>query len=623
MLLGQKRIVSFLLSLAFLSAGVCHAAATTDLAVDQQVEFELADNETMGALLNEDAALLLESDEPELSTRDIRRLNRKADRTDRWRHYKSTRLKEIVRWVDLRGGQYVLGYGIDKDTGREVPFAVYDKTFPRPIYGHFWQSLVLSTSGIGDANLGGLANEFEKLAKHHRQDKAGKYVYELVFGEKGGNVFPVDWWKKEDLHWMPGKAPDVNGIAPERIPLSDLDLDVGPEKVREFRKRFKRLFVHFHKTLNDEDDTEDDASVQSTPTQEIHRKHLVYDAEFVQQADGTYRLIVAREKRALPPTKVIDLKAKFSSLPLALAWAVMTQASKQLVNYIHITELARFSYAVFERFFNLVEVIYLTRHAMALNMVMEAIEGNPASPFHGVLSTDQLQDAVTYLRRSSTMLSDLIYNLFSSNWTLAEKYIRNAEKARERSLAFLERHNYTVYQFANSYYALGVRKNAEGDVRELRVFSLIKSRVLRKRPHTVVDFLHPLRERIKRNIFETGLIASAFLPLPVPFLISLVRIFYKEVFIREIHRRQMVEAGFRAHLNHNYKDLTDALEKEGYSKIEAKEHVNRAYDIIYKRELNPIDLRRQDEAEYTRRVEKWIKNREPDYEPIQANTMDL
>ena len=342
----------------------------------------------------------------------------------------------------------------------------------------------------------------------------------------------------------------------------------------------------------------------------------VYDrVHFELHTDGRYRLRCDHHDRKIAPMKVIDIRGRYSSYRKSLFWGASSQGVKQFANFVHFAPgLSGLIYASMERFFNLVEISYLTRRAMALNMVMEALDGNRSSPFYGVLNDTELTDSVTFLRRSSMMLADIIYNGFVKKNKLAKKYIRSSAKTRRESLQYLNDKDYTVYPFDNSFYALGIKRSSKGKIKEMKVFSLIKNKFWGHEPHDVVDFIHPKHERAKRNIGEAVMVGLSF--VPVPFAVSIIRILYKEAVIREFHRRDMAEAGYRTHLNHNRDDLISALRKEGFTREASEDLVNIAYRNIYKREMNPVDIEHDQEAKYVHYVNNWISARSPNYQPV-------
>jgi hypothetical protein len=532
------------------------------------------------------------------------------DHTKRKKDYHSTKHKEIVQWIDLKGGQYVLGMGEDKTTKKLVPFAIFDKTFARPAYIAYWRSLLLTTVGINDLNLGKLAKLYHHYTEKKKENLTTAYIYDLMFDKNSSSIFENTWWKNPYIKWKDGKKPDSNGPSPVRISLSDLEWDLT-SKGSQYQKnkqtlKFKELYVKYNGLR--EGESQSSRNTKETELSDDEVKELVSYGDFILQDDDTYKLVVDRSDEALQPTKVIDLQGRFSSYNRSLTWASSTMLAKQLTRVIPVPILNGVIYAGFERFFNLLEVLYLDRHAMALTLVLEALDGNESSPFYEVLTEAQLHDAVIYLRRSSTMLSDLIYQGFSNKWKVADKYIKYVQKTREESLAYLLKDGYKVYPFESSYYALGLKRNEKGDLTKFKIFSLIKKKYFGKRPHEVVNYLNPNKERRKRNIFEAILVGTAFVPG--------VTVFYKELFIREIHRRDMAEAGFRTHMNHSREELLHIFETEGFSSKEAKSLVTMAYDMIYDREMNPVDIEYKEELLYVNKVNNWIRERDQTYTPV-------
>ena len=112
------------------------------------------------------------------------RVSNAIDETSRPYDYKSTKHADIVEWRDLPGGQYVLGLGVDEVSKNLVPFAVYDKTFPHPRYGRFWEMLFLGTWGINDINLANAVIHLKNRSQHAKDKKAEEYVRQLVGGDE-------------------------------------------------------------------------------------------------------------------------------------------------------------------------------------------------------------------------------------------------------------------------------------------------------------------------------------------------------------------------------------------------------------------------------------------------------
>lgn len=515
---------------------------------------------------------------------------------------KGTKLEEIEKWQDLDGGQYVLGYGRNS-LGDLIPFAVYDKTFPTPSYGRFWRTSFLGIFGVTNAHTPPLTY-FEKRSRKARQNKAARDIYRLLFMEKESDIFPEDWWKNPELQWKPGKKPDISSEAPQSIDLADLIFD---SKIIERKMILQKQFILFEKFSAILHDSHAEASPKI--------EKLLNNAQFQRQEDGTYKIVLLHDEVTVRPAKIIDLKGPYSSYKTALLWEALEDSTKQLTNALPIPILANVIYLGLERFFNLIDVIYLTHHAMALNLVMEALDGNTESPFYATLNRQELEKAIVYLKRSSIFHFDLLNNAFAKKDLMAKKFIAEVEKKRTQSLSYLQRHHFKVYPLPHSYYALGIKRKFNTDFKDLKIFSLLKGNFYGRKPHDAIDFLHPKRELRKRQLMEVILAGTCLLQLPVPFLASLIRSTYKEIFIREIHRRDVAEAGLKSYLNHSRQDLTEALVTEGFSTSQAAEMVHQAYQMILQQEMNPIELSPEEEGSYKRKVEAWISNKDPSYKP--------
>lgn len=543
----------------------------------------------------------------ETSSAEIQSDFSQQDHVKRKHDYHSTKLNEIVEWIPLEGGQYILGLCIDQDTRVKQKCAIYDRTFPAPKYKQYWRYLILSTIGVNDLNLGNLAKKHDNNLRDEKEKMIEDHIYSLMFQDHPEAEYPSDWWKNPAIKWKAGKKPNPNGPAPRHIPLTDLDLDLSKFHYDHAYSKLYEFFEKFRLKFSNEMDNEDEDTLENN----MQHSYLIL------QANGRYKLELGIPENSLPPTKVIDLRGRFSSYGKALSWGVMTQIAKACATALALPGVSNVAYALLERFFNLVEVLYLNRHGMALSMVLEALEGNQKSPFYGVLTESELHDAITYLRRSSTILSDLIYLRLSNKWTVSDKYVDAAIKARKKNLKYLVKKGYKVYPFENSFYAMAVKRDKETNkVKELKVFSLIKTRLLRNKPHEVVDFTNPKKEVRHRNAVEAMNVAVSFLYFPIPFAVSIFRVMFKELFIREFHRRGIVEAGFRSHLNHNKEDLINSLKAEGYSQQNAEHFVDLAYRTIYKREVNPVDIAHEDEGMYMEKVDNWIRAQNPNYLPI-------
>ena len=271
-----------------------------------------------------------------------------------------------------------------------------------------------------------------------------------------------------------------------------------------------------------------------------------------------------------------------------------------------------------ERMFNFIEVLHLIRNARALNLVIEAIGNNSNSPFYGKLTNQQLLTAVKYLKRGNTLLSGIIYSVFTKKETIAYKYLNYISKQKEKNLKYLKEHDYKTIPLGNSFYALGFKYDPHNILTSFKIFSLIKNKTFRKKPHDVVDFYYPKKDYYKRNILETILIGSNFLYLPIPLLQTVVKILYKEILIREIHRYQMTESGFKSYLIYNKEEFINALKKENFQEEDAETYYNLAHKIIYQRTLNPLELDIEGEKRHKAQVENWISKKYQNYQPYKT-----
>ncbi len=516
---------------------------------------------------------------------------------------RGTKLHEIEKWKDLNGGQYVLGYGRD-ESGELVPFAVYDKLFPSPSYGRFWRASLLGIFGISNIHTPPL-NLLEKTNRKARQKKAAKDIHRLLFMEKGTDIFPEDWWKNPNLQWKPGKKPDLFSQAPQSINFADLVFDTEQKDKKIILQKQLDLFTKFSEILHE-------SHAEASPK----IQNLLQNAQFQRQTDGTYSLVLLRDDTPIRPAKIIDLRGQYSSYKTALLWDGITDLTKQLTNALPIPILASFIYLGLERFFNLIDVIYLTHHAMAMSLVMEALDGNTESPFYGALDEQELQKAVTYLKRSSIFHFDLVANALIKKELVAKKFIDEVEKKRTQSISYLQRHHFKVYPLPRTYYALGIKRKDNNSFKDLKVFSLLKNSFFGRKPHDAIDFLHPNRELRKRQAMELILAGTCLMQLPIPFLASIIRTLYKEIFIKEIHRRDVAEAGLKGYLNHSRQGLVEALLAEGFPTSQANEMVSQAYKMILRQEMNPIELDPEEEDSYKRKVEAWIVSKDPSYVPV-------
>lgn len=516
---------------------------------------------------------------------------------------KSTNLKDITRFQDLPGGQYTMGYGIID--GEEKQLAVYDKTFGHPVLSKYWYFLLLGTMGINDLNLAQAVKSGQSKQKKKQKKKLSKYFSELFTGQGDRQLlYPKDLYKNKSLPWRSScKKLSKLKKPPKEILLSCFKLDLKKSKKNRVLLKF---LSKLHNRYQDE-----------KISKEGLRDRLLKEAKFVLKDEGYFLEVSAT--RTVRPVKAIDIEAQYSSFPRALAWSVMTNVAKSSIAAVPGWGVQNLLVAVMERMFNLIEVTFLIRHGMALHLCYEALDGNKHSPFYGQ-DQKNLYAMVTYLKRSSTLLSAMIKGMFKSKKTVGQRYYKKVQERRKNLLATLVKKGLDVHVLPNSFYAVALKRDAEDKLVEFRVYSLIKHKMMRhSKPFVIVDFLNLKSEYFKRNALEGILVASSFLWIPVPLVHTAVKIAYKEAVIREIHRRQMHEAGFKGHLNHASAEFRKLLERLGFSKDESLFYLQKAFQVVEKREVNPLNLKRYDERVQMKSVEAWIKQRDPSYVPLVFN----
>ncbi len=317
------------------------------------------------------------------------------------------------------------------------------------------------------------------------------------------------------------------------------------------------------------------------------------------------------------PAMVVDLRRCGSSLRKAMIWATITNLVKGGLNAIPFYGPPQAAAALMERVFDFIELLYLHHHAQALHLFSEAIAGNKNSPFYTTqLSTQNLQDGVYYLLRSQTILSSILMNAFKDKDMTVGKYYEKINHSKASSLEALQSRNIEVYPIANTYFALGAQRDpVTRTLKKLKIYSLGFTKLGRSnRPHSVVDFLNPNREVIKREILQAILMASNFIYIPVPGVVSVLKLIYKEGVVREYHRRQMWENGYLAHMRHLPDELAELLEREiGLTREEATKFEKMAISKIEERRLNPLDLPTEEIELLKVRVENWIRAHDPLY----------
>ena len=173
---------------------------------------------------------------------------------------------------------------------------------------------------------------------------------------------------------------------------------------------------------------------------------------------------------------------------------------------------------------------------------------------------------------------------------------------KKKSISYLQKKGFDLYPFDKSIYAVGVRKNSQGIIKDFKVFSLIRGKTLRRKPHDIIDYVHPHKEQVRRNILEAGLFISNFFTIPIPLLGTALKVFYKEMAIRQVHRYQMQEFGFISRLHQNEQELRDILLRTGIALTDVDSFVQETYKQLFNRMLNPILL---NEKQMRRHIKRW------------------
>ncbi|MEO5968997.1 MAG: hypothetical protein ABIQ95_03650 [Bdellovibrionia bacterium] len=521
-----------------------------------------------------------------------------------------TGLDQIVKCEDL-SDQYVLGYGLDPDHNILVPFAIYDKTFSTPFYPHFWRLMVLGSLGIGDINLVKLT-EIVKKKVHKERSKKNTELLDILTSQKFLLKKPIqvseDFWKSDVIIWKEGKAPNLAGFHPLRILFSDLDWSAMVQRqpsfaaaIRSYDGAADYLKKHEAVPLN---------PLANTAVGQFQ------DLEFRWNEGGFYEVFFPRDNGFYHPVKVIDLRNKYSSLGKAAFFSTLTNIIKGGLVAIPLVALPGLIAANLERVFDLVELLYLLRHAQALDLVLEALDNNGHSPFlTDKLSKKDLEDSVFYLLRANTLLSSVIKNLFKKSDKLASGFIDRINKKRESGIKYLRGKGFELYPIENTYFGVGLKRDEKpGDLEELRIYALGFTKFFRKTPLTAVDLLHPNHESFKRNFLQGVLYGSNFIFIPIPGVISILKLIYKELIIREVHRRQIWESGLLAHIHHVPNELKDLLVKEvGLTEEQAEEYERLTVSIIENERMNPLELDSEECLVHQKNVEDWIRQRDPAY----------
>ena len=513
--------------------------------------------------------------------------------------FKSTKLKEIEYFEDLPHGNYTIGYGYD-ETGRKIiPLAVYDKTFPNFANKRQILRLFLASIGVGDFNLQKLIFKIKEKRIDKKKDALEEhFLKDFIIGQKEDPkrlIFSDKWWKNPQIKWRKECEADLNTEAPTKIPLNCISTKRTSLKSRIARRVQKLL----KKTLFDEDSW---AEVQT-------------GSFFVRQDDGKYELILSKDTE-VAPTKIIDLKGYNSSYKKALAWTIQTNVVKVGIGQIPFAVVPQIVVSILERFFGYIELVQIYKQSEALTMIVEAKNGNKSSPFYGRLSDKDYHHSIQYIKRGSVFFSDIIKNAIHTKEKLSTRYLEKAKKKADKNFEYLKRKGYNIQRLGESY-ALCSKRDEQGEIDELKIYSLLKRKTLRKKPHAVVDFLKPKREYIKRNLLETILVASNFVYVAIPVIPALVKTAFKEIAIREMQRYQGQEAGFRSYLDYNKEQVKNFfIKKVGLTAKKAQEYIESAYKIIKLRSLNPMILSQQQRERRKIQSELWIQAQNPHYKAL-------
>jgi len=272
--------------------------------------------------------------------------------------------------------------------------------------------------------------------------------------------------------------------------------------------------------------------------------------------------------------------------------------------------------AVLERLFDFVEILYLQRQAQALNLIMEALDGNTKSPFvHKDLTVPILRSGIFYLLRSNSMLSAVIRNTKNRNADIVEHYITHVNEKRTQSLKDLVHKGVELYQIPHTYFAVGVvrEKSNPKKFTKLKIYCLGYTKLGRPgKPQTAVDYYHHSKEKHKRAMLNSILFGSNFIVIPfLPGVGSAVKLTYRELIVREFHRRQMWENGLLAHIVHNKNELANLfVEKLQLSQEEGNKLEKEAVQILETNRLSPFDLSVEEREVQGIKSELWIKHRQ-------------
>ena len=513
----------------------------------------------------------------------------------------------IHKWVDI-SAQYVVGLGRNEQTGELEPWAVYDKTFNEPLFHDLWTTLK-----VGFMTRENIHNHQLTLKRMKKADTVQLFLSNVLFCSNATTSQSInvsaEFFDDPLLIWKEGKRP------------VDIHHPTRPIAFDDFE--WLQMFIS-HPELQplitcvaDLNDLVNPRSVKRRPL------HHCY---FQLQEDGSYRLPLNRSK-TIQPVKVIDLKFPMSSFQPAITRAVFTNAIKGGLSGIPFYGPTQTMSALLERVFDFTDILYLQRHSQAQQSVLEALDGSDTSPFsHPVFTTAMLETATFYLLRTNIMLSGVIVNSVSANATLAANYIKKVDFKRQQAIEMLELRGFTVIPLPNSYYAVSyMRDPTTGQLTKLKLHSLGFRKIARsKKPHAAVDLFRPHRERRKRLVLQYLLTMANFFYVPLPAVGGVCKMIYKEVFVREIHKRQMWEAGLLGHIEHNPGQLSGILQSELRMDQHFADHVEaQCILILEERRLSPFDLSQEEKENHRAIVETWIRQHDPDYTSLHPPRVKL
>ena len=503
----------------------------------------------------------------------------------------------IHKWVDI-SAQFVVGLGRNEETGALEAWAVYDKTFNEPLFDNLKETL-----RVGFMTRENIHLHQQALKRMKHADTVPQFLTNVLFSSNATTSQSInvsaDFFSDPLLIWKEGKQP------------ADLMHPTRPIAFDDFE--WLQMFIS-HPELQplitcvaDLNDLVNPRSIKRWPL------HHCY---FQLQADGSYRLPLNRSK-TIQPVKVIDLKFPMSSFQPAVTRAIFTNSIKGGLSGIPFYGPTQLMSALLERVFDFTDILYLQRHMQVQQLVMEALDGSDTSPFsHPVFSRAMLESSVFYLLRTNIMLSGVIVNTWIANDKLTSSYLAKVDFKRQQAIQLLEKRGFTVIPFPNSYYGLSyMRDKTTGRLCKLKLHSLGFRKIARsKKPHAAVDLFKPHRERRKRLALQYLLTMSNFFYIPIPAVGGVCKMIYKEVFVREIHKRQMWEAGLLGHIMQNPGQLSGVLQSELRMNQRFADHVEaQCILILEERRLSPFDLSQEERESHRAIVETWIRQHDPEY----------